>query len=35
VRVRTRGFNQHGETVIEYERVVLVYTRAASPNAAF
>ncbi len=34
VRVRTRGFNQHGETVIEYERAVLVYTRAASPNAA-
>jgi itaconyl-CoA hydratase len=32
VRVRTRGFNQRGETVIEYERTVLVYTRAARPN---
>lgn len=32
VRVRTRGFNQHGDTVIEYERTVLVYTRAARPN---
>ncbi len=34
VRVRTRGFNQRGETVIEYERTVLVYTRAARPNPA-
>jgi itaconyl-CoA hydratase len=32
VRVRTRGFNQHGDTVIEYERTVLVYTRAARPK---
>ena len=31
VRVRTRGFNQRGETVINYERTVLVYTRAARP----
>jgi acyl dehydratase len=27
VRVRTRGFNQRGETVIEYERSVLVPSR--------
>jgi itaconyl-CoA hydratase len=33
VRVRTRGFNQREETVIEYERTVLVYTRAARPGA--
>jgi len=32
VRVRTRGFNQRGETVIEYERTVLVYRRGAKPN---
>jgi itaconyl-CoA hydratase len=29
VRVRTRGFNQTDETVITYERTVLVYPRAA------
>jgi len=29
VRVRTRGFNQRGETVIEYQRTVLVPSRAA------
>lgn len=29
VRVRTRGFNQRGETVIEYERTVLVPARTA------
>jgi len=33
VRVRTRGFNQRGETVITYERTVLVYTRAGRPTA--
>jgi len=33
VRVRTRGFNQRDETVITYERTVLVYTRAARPGA--
>ena len=33
VRVRTRGFNQRGETVIEYERTVLVYRRSAAPQA--
>lgn len=27
VRVRTRGFNQRGESVIEFERSVLVYSR--------
>lgn len=31
VRVRTRGFNQQDETVITFERTVLVYTRAARP----
>ena len=31
VRVRTRGFNQRDETVIQYERTVLVYRRDASP----
>ncbi len=31
VRVRTRGHNQRGETVIEYERTVLVYRRGAKP----
>jgi acyl dehydratase len=34
VRVRTRGFNQRGETVIEYERTVLVYRRGAKPDTA-
>lgn len=33
VRVRTTGRNQRGETVITYERTVLVYTRAARPTA--
>src|SRR4029077_3827083 len=32
VRVRTRGFNQRDETVIEFERTVLVYSRAARPE---
>ena len=31
VRVRTRGFNQHNETVITYERSVLVLARGALP----
>ena len=31
VRVRTRGFNQDDVTVLEFERIVLVYTRAARP----
>jgi itaconyl-CoA hydratase len=32
VRVRTRGFNQRDETVITYERTVLVYGREAAPG---
>ena len=32
VTVRTRGFNQRGETVIEYERTVLVYRRGKKPQ---
>lgn len=31
VRVRTHGFNQRNETVIVFERVVLVYSRASRP----
>jgi acyl dehydratase len=31
VRVRTRGFNQRDETVIEFERTILVYARTARP----
>jgi itaconyl-CoA hydratase len=33
VRVRTRGFNQRDETVVTFERAVLVYARAARPSA--
>ena len=33
VRVRTRGFNQDGVTILEFERAVLVYTRAGRPSA--
>ncbi len=33
VRVRTRGLNQEGTVVLEFERAVLVYTRAARPEA--
>ena len=32
VRVRTRGFNQRDETVMTYERTVLVYSRAGRPT---
>ena len=32
VRVRTRGSNQRGETVIEFERTVLVYRRGTKPK---
>jgi len=32
VRVRTRGYNQRDETVITYERTVLVHSREGSPN---
>jgi itaconyl-CoA hydratase len=31
VRVRTRGYNQEGTVVIEFERSVLVYSRGAAP----
>jgi itaconyl-CoA hydratase len=31
VRVRTRGFNQRSDSVITFERTVLVYSRAAAP----
>ncbi len=33
VRVRTRGFNQRGETVITFERSVLVHGRATRPGS--
>jgi itaconyl-CoA hydratase len=33
VRVRTRGFNQRNETVITFERTILVYRRDARPEA--
>lgn len=33
VRVRTRGFNQRDETVMEFERTVLVYARSHRPGA--
>ncbi len=33
VRVHTRGFNQDGVTILEFERAVLVYTRAGRPGA--
>ncbi len=32
VRVRTRGFNQDGVTVIEFERTFLVYRRGSGPE---
>jgi acyl dehydratase len=32
VRVQTRGFNQKGTTVIEFERTVLVYRRGKGPR---
>jgi acyl dehydratase len=31
VTVRTRGYNQHGETVIQLRRSVLVWKRAHAP----
>jgi itaconyl-CoA hydratase len=33
VRVRTRGFNQRDETVIAFERTILVYGRTGRPGA--
>ena len=34
VRVRTRGFNQRDETVLTFERSILVYGRDAAPGIA-
>ncbi len=34
VSVRTRGLNQHDDVVIELERSVMVYRRAAAPETA-
>ncbi len=33
VRVRTRGFNQRDETIMTFERTILVYGRAGRPTA--
>ena len=32
IRVRTRGFNQHGVTVIEFLRTILVFRRGQGPS---
>jgi acyl dehydratase len=32
VKVRTRGYNQHGQTVIEFVRTVMVWKRAHAPR---
>lgn len=32
VRVRTRGFNQRDETVMKFERTILVYARGSRPG---
>ena len=32
VRVRTHGFNQHGDTVMTFERSILTYARSARPG---
>jgi acyl dehydratase len=32
VRIRTRGYNQDGTVVIEFERTVLVHSRQSSPK---
>ena len=34
VRVRTRGFNQRDETILTFERTVLVYARVARPTSS-
>lgn len=34
VKVRTRGVNQHGKVVIEYERSVMVWRKAHAPQQA-
>lgn len=33
VKVKTRGFNQHGTVVIEYKRTILVYKRGHVPQS--
>lgn len=33
VRFRTRGYNQDGRVVIEFERTVMIYKRGTSPKA--
>lgn len=33
VRVRTRGFNQRNETIMTFERAILVYRRSDLPSA--
>ena len=32
VKVRTRGYNQHGQVVIEYARTVMVWKREHAPR---
>ena len=32
VRVRTTGCNQHGKTVIEFNRTVMIYKRGHVPH---
>jgi len=34
VRVRTRGINQEGTVVIQFERILLVHSRATAPTRA-
>jgi len=34
VTVHTRGFNQHGKQVMDFERTMLVYKRGHSPEAS-
>jgi len=34
VTVHTRGFNQEGKQVMEFERTMLIYKRGHSPEAA-
>ena len=33
VKIETRGYNQHGQRVIEYVRSVMVYKRDSAPSA--
>jgi acyl dehydratase len=32
VRIRTTGFNQHGDVVIEYKRTIMVYRKGQGPE---